>query len=359
MKDTLNKIKSILSNALSKLADCIVPTAPILIGAGMLKVLLIILGPLVLNILKEDSSTYIVLSFVADAGYYFMPIFTAIASADVFKVNKYLAALMGAILLSPTFINLVDQNYKLSIYGLPITNTKYASQVISSVIIVWLMSYVYHFLDNHLHKNIKDIVLPLLTILIMTPIALVFVGPLGVILGNKLVDLILYLKDLGPIGNAIMGALIPYTVITGLGGANLSAMLLLASSGCDPILFFANVIYNNVLGFVSLAIYFKKKESKALSGAITAAVAGTSEHVLFGIVLKDIKALISLTIGCFFGGLYAGLTGVKAYAMASFGIFGIVSTIGPDSSILNAAIAIIIGCSIGFILTFITIKNEN
>ena len=354
----LSKISKTISTILSKLVDCIVPTLPIMIGVGMLKVLLIILGPTVFGVLSLDSPTYKVLSFVADAGYYFMPIYIAVSSADVFDTNRFLAALCGGILLSPGFIQLVDANEQLSVFGIPIISTKYGNQVISSVIIVWILSYVYKFLQKNLHKNIEPILLPLLTILIMTPVCLCAVGPLGVVLGDKLVSLIMYLKNLGPIGNAIMCAIIPYITIAGLGGANLSAMLLLASTGVDPILFFSNVLYNNILGFVALALYFKNKKPEIFAAAITASIGGTSEPALFGFVMKDIKALMSLTIGCFFGGLLSGLFKVKSYAMASFGTFGIITTIGPDSSIIYSAISMLVGCIIGFIICYITHKNH-
>ena len=49
---------------------------------------------------------------------------------------------------------------------------------------------------------------------------------------------------------------------------------------------------------------------------------------------------------------------VKSYAMASFGIFGIITTIGEDSSIIHASIALVIACFTGFIITFITHKKN-
>ena len=358
MKNALNTIKNAISKALSAIVDCIIPTLPVLIGAGMIKVLLIILGPLVFNILSEDSNTYIVLEFVADAGYYFLPIYVAVSSAEVFKTDKYIAAFMGAILISPTFVELVIANHALSVFGLPIALTDYNSQIIPSIIIVCILSYVYNFIDSHIGYNAKPIVVPLLTMIVMTPIVLCAVGPLGVFLGNGLVNLIMWLKNLGPIGNGIMCAIIPYITITGLGGANISAMLALAASGCDPILFFSNVIYNNVIGFIALAMYCKNKKPDPLAAAITACVAGISEAALFGNVVKNPKALLTLSFADFCAGLYTGLMGVKSYAMASFGIFGIITTIGPGSSIIHAIIAMIIGCSIGFIITFLTYKEK-
>ena len=354
----MKQIKNIINLVLSKLIDSITPTLPIMIGVGMLKVLLIVSGPLVLNILQETSNTYKVLSFVADAGYYFMPIFIAVAASDVFKTNRYIAALCGAILIAPGFIELVDQNVPLSIFNLSIAATKYGNQVIPSIIIVFILSYVYNFLESVLSNRIKDIILPLASILIMTPISLCLVGPLGVYLGDKLVALIMFLKRLGPIGNGIMCAIIPYITIAGLGGANLSAMLILASSGVDPILFFSNVLYNNILGFVTLAMHLRNNNPKLLASSITASVGGTSEPALFGFVAKDYKALAALSIGGFLAGLYSGISGVKSYAMASFGIFGIVTTIGKDSSIVHAIISLIIGCLSGFIISYMTHYND-
>lgn len=353
----MKKIKEIISKALSILAECIIPTLPIMIGVGMLKALLIIIGPNVFNILSETSNTYIVLSFVADAGYYFMPIYVAISSAEVFKTNKYVAALVGATLISPTFVEIVANNNNLSIFGLPIALTNYGNQVIPSIINIFIMSYIYRFFDTKTNINIKPILVPLITIVIMVPISLCAIGPVGVFLGNKLVDLIMLLKNIGPLGNAIMCAIIPYITILGLGGANLSAMLLLSATGCDPILFFSNVMYNNILGFVTLALYLKNKKPDTLAAAITSAIAGTSEPALFGIVIKDPKALMSLVVGDFVAGLYAGISGIKSYAMASFGIFGMITTIGPESSIIHAAIALMIGCTIGFSLSYIAHKK--
>lgn len=354
----MKKITERVSLVFSKFVECIAPVLPIMVGVGMLKVVLIICGPLVLNILPENSDTYTVLSFVADAGYYFMPIYVAVSSAEAFRTDKYIAALCGGMLLAPAFVEMVNAGRQLSVFALPIASTHYGNQVIPSIIAIWIMSHVYGFFDRYLPDKIRPLLISLLTVLIMVPVCFCAIGPLGVFLGNRLVDLIMLLKDLGPIGNAIMCGIIPLITIAGLGGANLSAMLLLASTGVDPILFFSNVLYNNILGAVTLSLYLKDRKPQTLASAITSALGGTSEPALFGIVVKDLKALLALMTGCFFAGLYSGIMGIKSYAMASFGTLGIITTIGPDSSIVHAAIAMIIGCLIGFILTFLTHRSN-
>lgn len=344
----MKKVFEMIKKVLSTLCECIIPALPIMVGVGMIKVLLIIVGPIVLNLLKETDSTYIVLNFVAEAGYYFMPIYIGFSAAEIFKTQKYLGALVGAMLISPTFVELVNSNTTLTFLKLPIALTNYGNQILSSFIAVWIMSYIYKLFEKYIPKNFKPLLVPMFTLLLMVPIAFCAIGPLGVLLGNKLIELIMLLKDIGPFGNAIVCALLPYILIFGLSGANVSSMILLAATGCDPILFFANVIFNVTTGFVTLAVYLKDKKADTLATSLTACIAGTSEPAIFGVVMKDSKALLSLTVGDFFGGLYAGIFGVKTFAMASFGMFGVVATIGQDSSIVHAIIAVVVASVVGF-----------
>lgn len=354
----IKKILNIIKSIFFKIVECIIPIMPILVGVGMLKVLLIVLGPYILNILDETDSTYVVLSFVADAGYYFLPIYVAISSAEVFKTNKFLAALMGGMLISPAFIELVNNNTSLTVFGLKLASTNYSNQILPSVIIVFIESYVYKYLSKFIPEKLGSVFSPMLTIIIMAPIAFCLIGPVGVFLSEQLVKLVLSLKDMGPIGFAIMTALAPFVVIAGLGGASLSVMLSLAANGVDPILFFSNVLFNSILGFVTLALYIRNKDSQALAAAVTATVGGSSEPAIFGYVIKDLSAMLSLMIACFFAGLYAGIAQVKTFSIASFGFLGLVATIGPGSSILHATISLVIGCVLAFGLTLLTHKKR-
>lgn len=351
--------KSALKTVLEIIVKCLVPTIPLMIGAGMIKVLLIIVSPSVLNLLSETSDVYTMLSLAADTGYYFVPIFSAVAAGEVFGTNKFLAGMIGAMLLHPTYVSLVESGSSLNFFGLPVAMTNYASQVIPSLLAVWIMSFITKFLDRKLSDKVRPMLAPPITILLMVPILFCIIGPLGNLMGELTVKLILALTKIGPLGNAILCALIPYITVSGMGGANFSAMVLLAATGCDPILFYSNVMYNVILGMVTLALYFRNHKPDVLAAAMTSAIAGTSEPAIFGYVVKDTKALMSLTAGCFAGGLVAGLTGVKSYAMASYGLFGIFTTIGPESSIISAALAMLTGSFTGFMMSFMTHKSES
>ena len=71
---------------------------------------------------------------------------------------------------------------------------------------------------------------------------------------------------------------------------------------------------------------------------------------VLSILMKDAKAIAALARCDFLGGLYAGFAGIKSYAMASFGMFGVVSTISKDTSIINAIVSVLIACVVGFVL---------
>ena len=348
--DTINRLFAILSS-------CVIPILPIMIGTGMIKVIVILLTENGLNILSNANETIRVLSAIADAGFYFMPVFMAVSAADVFKTNKSISAFIGASLLAPGFLNLVNEGAHLSIYGIPLPLYTYENQIIPSILIIYVLSLVEKQLNKYISESVKALFMPLLSILIMIPVAFCAVGPLGLYLSGKLVDFIMFLKDIGPIGNGIMVVLLPWIAGFGLGGGIVSALLALAATGVDPILLFANVIYNTVLGVSVFAVYLKDKDSSRLAASITSAIAGTSEPALFGTFMKSTKVMIAVSISGFVAGFYSGLMGVKTFAMASFGLFGTISTIGPGSSIVHAIIALIIGNGLSFVLTTLLYKN--
>ena len=355
----MKKISGYIRKAFSTLADCIIPTLPMMIGVGMIKLFLIILSPMVLNVLSYDSSSYIVLSFVADAGYYFLPIFIAISAADVFKTNRYVAGALGGMLLSPTFIEYVESGESLSVFSLPVTMTNYGSQILPSVLIVWLFSYIYNFLDSHINEKIKSVFVSFLSILIMIPVSYCLVGPIGVWLGKLLIKLIDLLFGLGPIGAGIYCALLPFICILGVGGVNLTICVSILAQGPDPNCFYPCVMYNVLLGVVVFVFYLKSKDNDAIATSITATVAGISEPALFGVVVKHTYLLIPLCLSCFVSGFMCSLFNIYSYAMTTQSVFGILATIGEKTPFIYSLITMAVGTIIAIISTFITLKKAH
>ena len=56
-----------------------------MIGASMFKTVVLLLE--MLEIVSTESSTYLILNFVGDAGFYFMPVFIGATAAKKFGAN--------------------------------------------------------------------------------------------------------------------------------------------------------------------------------------------------------------------------------------------------------------------------------
>ena len=195
--------KTIGQKILNGLTGSITPVLPIFICAGLLKMIVIILGPGMLKLLGKDRVVCTpVLSFCqAFAGFYFLPVFLGYTSAKQFKANPLIGMLLGAILIHPSFIEAVTNGTSLDFLGLPITPMTYSSSVIPIILVVWVMSYVERFWNKVIPEMLKIMLVPFLTVLIMLPLSLVVLAPLGVILGSFISTFFLWLHSvLGPWG---------------------------------------------------------------------------------------------------------------------------------------------------------------
>lgn len=176
---TRHTAKDIPKMALDALSGCIFPIIPIIIPAGIIQLIASILGPNLLNVLPADSDLITLFTFVGNTGFYFIPIFAAWSASTYFKTSTPIAIFLGVVLIHPTLLQLVTDGTPFTVYGIPMQLVTYSSQFLPSVLSVWIMSYVYKFIKKHMPESLRYAFLPLCTILIMLPIELCAIGPLG------------------------------------------------------------------------------------------------------------------------------------------------------------------------------------
>ena len=220
-KDNENKEKkNIINSLISTIIGVIAPIIPILIGTGLGKCLLMIVS--MMGWANADTSmTYYIFNFVFDAGFTFLPVFVAVAAAKHFKCNTFMAALLGCALVHPNWnsiVSAVDPKFIGSILGIfPVYGMSYTSSLIPAILVVWVMSKVEYGLNKYLPNMIKDILSPLLTLLIMVPLTFVVLAPaMGIVsiyLGNAL--LWIY-NTFGMFALAILCIVYPWLVVTGM-----------------------------------------------------------------------------------------------------------------------------------------------
>lgn len=68
-------LKVIAKNTLGYLSGSMVAIIPILCGAGLLKAVMVLLGPTLLNVISEQSDTYVLLNLIYNAAFYFLPVY--------------------------------------------------------------------------------------------------------------------------------------------------------------------------------------------------------------------------------------------------------------------------------------------
>lgn len=357
--DSVQQLKkaNVLEQVIEYIAGSMTPLIPAMLGGGMIKVLVIVLP--MLGLLKADSQSISFLAFFGDAPYHFMPIFLAYSASQKLKVTPALAMSVAGILLHPNFVQMVSSGDPLHFLGAPVTPASYGSSVIPILIMVWLMKYIEAVFNKVTPAVTKSFLQPTLVLLVSGFIALVLVGPLGVIVGEGLSQLVEQMHGVaGWLTLAVLGAIMPFIVMTGMHWA-FAPIFLAASIATPDVLILPAMLGSNLAqGAASIAVAFKSKNSNtkqiAFAAGFSALFAGVTEPALYGVTLNYKKPLYAAMIGGGLAGLFVGLTGVKAYLFAVPSLIALPQFIYSEaaSNITNAMIAAAISIIVTFILAY-------
>ncbi|WP_160686951.1 beta-glucoside-specific PTS transporter subunit IIABC [Clostridium sp. C2-6-12] len=344
--------KGRVSTVLDTLSGIFTPILPAMIGCAMIKAVLVILKSAAL--LPSDSQLYTILTFISDSAYYFLPMLLAWSSATKFKCNVGLAMALAGVLLHPSFSALMSDGKYVTFLGLPITKTTYSSSVIPIILAVWVMSYVEKFAEKISPNVVKSILKPLIIIIVMAPLTLVAIGPLGAIIGIYVASAVTFINThAGWLVSGIVGGTFPFLIMTGmhysLGPIAITAY---TTTGVEGIIGPGMLIHSFTQGGAALAVALKTKNKDfrqvAASTSMTA-VLGVTEPAMFGVNLRLRKPLIAVVTGGIIGGIYVGAFGVVRSAMGVTGLATLPAFITANpSNLINA----VIGCVIGFVVSF-------
>ena len=355
-------VKGIVDRVFDGISGSLTPFIPALIGCGMIKVLLIFLDMLGV---PADNSTYQLLSFAGDAGFYFLPIIIGAFAAKKFGANPGLGMVVGGMLVYPTFAAGSGFNF----LGIPVYSNSYSSTIIPVILSCAVMAPIERFFAKKSPEILRSVLEPLCTILVMIPLAYCVLGPIGSFLGQYLSAFVLWLYNtIGFIGVALFAAIMPFVIMTGMHGAFVPYLLQMLTDptiGYEPIFFPALIISNINQGIASLAVALKTKnaelKSTAMSTAVTAVVAGVTEPAMYAVNFKYKTPLYGAMIGSAIGGLVAGIfkCAIMAFAGAS-SIIALPLFVSADrpNNFLFMVIAVIVGMVATFAATWVLYKDE-
>jgi PTS system beta-glucosides-specific IIC component len=346
------------------IAYALQPSLFVMIGAGMIKVILLLLGYLGV---PADNPSYQLLFNAADAVYYFLPIIVGYGVAKKIGSEPALGIVVGMFLVAPNFIANVNGGVAQSFLGITVYPKAYTSTFLPPILCTVATCYLYGFIEKKVPKIVKNLVAPLCTFLIMIPLSYVVLAPLASILGDYLAKGVMWIYNLtGFVGVAMFCGILPFLITTGIHFCFSAYWVPLVTDPAGEFFYLiSNCIFNVNVGIACAVIGLKTKivenKSTAISAGISSTVAGISEPALFGVVLKNKRALIALIIGDVAGGAVAGLLKVAAHMWpASWGIFMLPSFIDPATGqgFVGAIIAVLVGIVVTAIATFVLYKDE-
>lgn len=336
---------SIISKIFEVISGSFSPLIPALAGSGMIKAFLTILTTV--NWLSEKSGTYLLLSAASNAVFYFLPIFLGVTISKQLRANPYIGGVIGAALFEPSYTDLLSNNEVTSFIGIPVVLADYSTSVFPIFIAIIIYAMLDRILKKLIYKDIQLFLAPMIALMIMLPLTVILFGPFGTYLGDAVSSAAWWLIGVsGLLSGIVLGGLHAFLVIFGLHwGITPITLNNLATVGKDPIeALFACSVFAQV--GIAFGIYIRSKSNKkikALSGSatLTGLMAGVTEPILYGLILRYKRTIPFLIIA---GGAGAALNGSLGVNMTSYVFHNIFSIAAYSPTIIH-----IIGISISFV----------
>lgn len=249
---------------------------------------------------------------------------------------------------------------------IPVVHGSYSSSIIPAMLSTLLLKYVEKLVDRITPEWSKSFLKPLLIVMIVTPITLCAIAPLGLIIGNGLQSVINGIYGFAPwLAMMLFAGFMPFIVMTGMHWAFVPASMLgISGVGYDLMLLPAMLCSNTAQAGATFGAAFKTKDKEmkkmAFPAAVSALLAGVTEPAMYGVTLKLKKPMVAACISGGIGGLIVGILQVKSYAFVTPSMTSLVQFISPDGgkNFLYAVIIFAVMLVLSFVLSFILTKGE-
>lgn len=339
------------------------PVIPAIAGAGMLKALLLLSTNIGLT--TKTSQTYIIFNSIADAAYYFLPLLLAFSCAQKFKTNGFVAVTLAGVLVHPKLVELLAGSVPVKFAGLSVPAVQYSASVIPIILTIWLMSYVERYVEKVTPGPVKVFMKPLLILVIVAPISLIFLGPIGNYMGQGLSSATFWVQSqVGGLAVALLAIFMPLIIMFGMHKVFYPVVFAaMVTPGYETLVLPAMLASNIAQGAGALTVWALTKDVSLKQIALPAgisALCGITEPALYGIHLRLKRPLFGCMIGAGCAGLFAGVVTLKAYAPVGPGLATLPMFLGEGDNFYYALITM----AISFVVTPIAVyfigfkKNE-
>ncbi len=367
-KEQKNK-KGVINTLLGTVSEIFAPTLTLLTAAGMIKALLTLLK--LVGALSTESGTYIILSAVGDAVFYFFPIVLGWTSAKKFKLPEVYGLIIGAVMTYPTIVSLAGadaigtlfagtflaSDYQTTFLGIPVIMRSYTTTVVPIILVVWVTGYIYRFFNKYIPQVLRTFFVPFCTLLVAAPLGFIVIGPVAMVIQNTITVVVQWLVGLNAgIAGLVLGSTWSVLVMFGLHWAVIPFFAInIATFGYDvinPLIFAGSVAsMGSVLGVIA-----REKNVKERAIEIPALIStffGVNEPSLYGVLVPRKKVMLTCFLGAGIGGAIAGFSGAKLWNFGASGVLGLPGFISPNG-IDAGFIGLVGGAVVAFIFCFVT-----
>ena len=341
-EDLINEkltLKKIGSNIIDYLSGSMIPLIPCMIVAGMFMTISTVLGPSMLNLIPDGHPLIELCNFVYGSFFSFLPVFLAVTASRKLKVDTYLSVMLATLLLVEGFAAYGMRGESFLVYGfLPARVDAYGNSVLPILLTVWVFKYVHAFFNKHINNGLSNMLVPFLTFLVMIPVELCVLAPLGSYIGDALGNgLIAFGNVAGPIGLAIIAAFWVFIVLTGMHHVliifGVTTMMTVGQESF--VLVGAHLgtfaCYGMALG-AFLRIRNVSEKGMALSHFLSGFIGGITEPTIYGIGFRYKKPFIGMCIAGAIAGIFAGITHVTQVVFGATNVLGLVNFLGGGTS---------------------------
>ncbi len=348
--DEEGKKESVVSKVFAFISGCITPALPVLIGSGLISAILALLSNF--GIMDKEGSTYILLNALAGAAYSYLPVLVAFAAARRLRTNEYVAGFIMLALCSAA----VSGVEGLTIFGIPVMTVKYTSNIVPALLMVPVMAQLDKLILKVTPDAVKSILRPFILAMVMFPLTLLVLGPIGTIIGSALANFCVWLTSFGGLSMAVLSALHPLLVMVGMHTIITPLIVNEITTVGSSLLFSKALAANLAIAGAALAVGVKAKNAEnkqaGLSTGVTALLSVT-EPALYGCLIRLKKPLVSAIIAAAITGIFIGVFDVRAYATASCSFLTLPIFMGGTmTNFYLACAAAVLATVLGFVITW-------
>lgn len=251
----------------------------------------------------------------------------------------------------------------LSIFGISLTTVTYTSNIVPALMMVPVMSLLDKVVVKYSPNAIKSIIRPFILAMVMFPLTLIVLGPIGTLVGTALANFCVWVTSFGGLSMAILSALHPLLVMVGMHTIITPLIVNEITTVGSSLLFSKALAANLAIAGSALAVGVKAKKAEnkqtGISTGITAMLSVT-EPALYGCLIRLKKPLISTIIASAITGIFIGIFDIRAYATASCSFLTLPIFMGGEmSNFYLACAAAVIAVILGFVITWIIGFDED